>query len=73
VLPTAQRYGIGVLTFGPLNSDWLSGRVDPSTGHRAAAGAKMFDLSRPGVQAKSAAVEKLHAIAVFLWISYIWR
>jgi aryl-alcohol dehydrogenase-like predicted oxidoreductase len=63
VLPTAQRYGMGVLTFGPLNSGWLSGRVDPSTGHRASAGAKMFDLSRPGVQAKSAAVEKLTALA----------
>ena len=63
VLPTAQRYGMGVLTFGPLNSGWLSGRVDPSTGHRAGAGAKMFYLSRPGVQAKSAAVEKLTTLA----------
>ena len=63
VLPTAQRYGMGVLTFGPLNSGWLSGRVDPSTGHRAGAGAKMFDLSRPGVQAQSVAVEKLTTLA----------
>ena len=35
VLPTAQRYGFGVLTFGPLNSGWLSGRADVATGHRA--------------------------------------
>lgn len=64
VLPTAQRYGMGVLTFGPLNSGWLSGRADPSTGHRnAGAGAKMFDLSQPGVKAKADAVQKLTALA----------
>ncbi|WP_406053144.1 aldo/keto reductase [Kribbella sp. NBC_00889] len=64
VLPTAQRYGMGVLTFGPLNSGWLSGRADPSTGHRnAGAGAKMFDLSQPGVRAKADAVQKLTALA----------
>src|SRR3979490_2820647 len=32
VLPTAQRYGMGVLTYGPLSSGWLSGRVDPTKG-----------------------------------------
>jgi aryl-alcohol dehydrogenase-like predicted oxidoreductase len=64
VLPTAQRYGMGVLTFGPLNSGWLSGRADPTTGHRAAGrGAKMFDLSQAGVQAKADAVGKLSALA----------
>ena len=64
VLPTAQRYGMGVLTFGPLNSGWLSGRGDPTTGHRnAGAGAKMFDLSRPGVRAKADAVAKLTVLA----------
>ncbi|MEU8687269.1 aldo/keto reductase [Streptomyces sp. NPDC048665] len=64
VLPTAQRYGMGVLTFGPLNSGWLSGRTDPTTGHRnAGLGAKMFDVSQPGVQAKADAVQKLTALA----------
>ncbi|MFB8183126.1 aldo/keto reductase [Streptomyces sp. NPDC055966] len=64
VLPTAQRHGMGVLTFGPLNSGWLSGRTDPTTGHRnAGLGAKMFDLSQPGVQAKADAVQKLTALA----------
>src|ERR1700689_887928 len=29
VLPTAQRHGMGVLTYGPLSSGWLSGRADP--------------------------------------------
>ncbi|MGW5431953.1 aldo/keto reductase [Streptomyces sp. NPDC004059] len=65
VLPTAQRYGMGVLTFGPLNSGWLSGRTDPTTGHRNAgpATSKMFDLSKPGVKAKADAVQKITALA----------
>ena len=46
VLPTAQRYGMGVVTYGPLSSGWLSGRADPTRGHRASGGAsKDFDLS----------------------------
>ena len=64
VLPTAQRYGMGVLTFGPLNAGWLSGRADPTTGHRnAGAGARVFDLAQPGVRAKAAAVEQLRSLA----------
>ncbi|POX58625.1 aldo/keto reductase [Streptomyces sp. Ru62] len=64
VLPTAQRYGMGVLTFGPLNSGWLSGRADPTTGHRnAGRGAQVFDMSRSGVRAKAEAVRKLTALA----------
>jgi aryl-alcohol dehydrogenase-like predicted oxidoreductase len=64
VLPTAQRYGMGVLTFGPLNSGWLSGRADPTAGHRnAGQGARMFDLSVPGNQAKQEAVTRLTKLA----------
>lgn len=64
MLPTAQRYGMGVLTFGPLSSGWLSGRSDPTTGHRAAGrGARLFDMATPGNQAKLAAVEQLSALA----------
>jgi aryl-alcohol dehydrogenase-like predicted oxidoreductase len=64
MLPTAQRYGMGVLTFGPLSSGWLSGRTDPTTGHRAAgAGARLFDMSVPGNQAKLEAVKQLTALA----------
>ncbi|MGW5365353.1 aldo/keto reductase [Actinopolymorpha pittospori] len=70
VLPTAQRYGMGVLTFGPLNSGWLSGRSDPTSGHRnAGAGAKMFDLDEPGVRAKADAVDKLKALAAEVGVS----
>jgi aryl-alcohol dehydrogenase-like predicted oxidoreductase len=64
VLPTTQRHGMGVLTFGPLNSGWLSGRSDPTAGHRnAGRGATMFDLDQPGVRAKAAAVEQLGELA----------
>jgi aryl-alcohol dehydrogenase-like predicted oxidoreductase len=64
MLPTAQRHGMGVLTFGPLGSGWLSGRADPTTGHRAAGrGARLFDMSVPGNQAKLVAVEQLSAVA----------
>jgi aryl-alcohol dehydrogenase-like predicted oxidoreductase len=64
ILPTAQRYGLGVLTFGPLNAGWLSGRADPASGHRSAGrGAPMFDMTQPGVQAKAVALDKLTKLA----------
>jgi aryl-alcohol dehydrogenase-like predicted oxidoreductase len=64
VLPTARRYGMGVLTYGPLSSGWLSGRADPASGHRASgAGAKDFDLSVPANRAKLTAVEQLTKVA----------
>ena len=64
ILPTAQRYKLGVLTYGPLASGWLSGRADPAQGHRASVGAaRVFDLSIAENQAKVAAVRKLTALA----------
>ncbi len=49
VLPTAQRYGMGVLTYGPLSSGWLSGRADPAGGHRASGGRRQgLRPDRPG-------------------------
>jgi len=64
VLPAAQRYGMGVLTYGPLASGWLSGRADPTTGHRAEGlGARTFDLNVAGNQAKVEAVARLTELA----------
>ncbi|MDN3352367.1 aldo/keto reductase [Actinomadura sp. DC4] len=64
VLPTARRHGMGVLTFGPLSSGWLSGRADPTAdSRRAALGARMFDLAVPANRAKQAAVERLTSLA----------
>jgi aryl-alcohol dehydrogenase-like predicted oxidoreductase len=55
---------MGVLTFAPLNSGWLSGRADPTvTPRNAGVGARMFDLEQPGVRAKATAVEQLGTLA----------
>jgi aryl-alcohol dehydrogenase-like predicted oxidoreductase len=63
-LPIAQKYGMGVLTFGPLSSGWLSGRADPTSGHRNAGMARpLFDLSIPANQLKLQAVERLTKLA----------
>ena len=48
VLPVAQRYGMGVLTYGPLASGWLSGRPTRPRSHRRDAGAAGFRPGRPG-------------------------
>lgn len=64
VLPTAARHGMGVMTYGPFNSGWLSGRADPTRGHRGrGAGARGFDLAIPAIQTKMATVERLTALA----------
>ena len=64
VLPTAQRFGMGVLTYGPLSSGWLSGRADPTKGHRAAGvGARIFDLTVPANRAKLEPIQQLTQLA----------
>ena len=63
VLPTAHRYGMGVLTYGPLSSGWLSGRADPTTGHRALTAPGAFDMAVPANQARLEAVQALTKLA----------
>jgi aryl-alcohol dehydrogenase-like predicted oxidoreductase len=63
VLPTAQRYGMGVLTYGPLSSGWLSGRADPTQGHRVATAPRAFDLAVPANQTRMEAVRRLTKLA----------
>ncbi|WP_371783585.1 aldo/keto reductase [Streptosporangium subroseum] len=63
VLPTAQRYDMGVLTYGPLSSGWLSGRADPTRGHRVATAPQAFDLSVPANQVRLEAVRRLTELA----------
>jgi aryl-alcohol dehydrogenase-like predicted oxidoreductase len=64
VLPTAQRFGMGVLTYGPLSSGWLSGRADPTSSHRAQGrGARGFDLTVPANQTRLEAVNQLTHLA----------
>jgi aryl-alcohol dehydrogenase-like predicted oxidoreductase len=63
VFPTAQRYNLGVLTYGPLNSGWLSGRADPTSGHRVQSAPQAFDLADPANSAKMDALTQLTALA----------
>jgi aryl-alcohol dehydrogenase-like predicted oxidoreductase len=68
VLPTCRRLGMGVLTWGPLASGFLTGRfsapseVDMSAG-RASLTPFRFDPSIPGNKVKFEALSKLTALA----------
>jgi aryl-alcohol dehydrogenase-like predicted oxidoreductase len=67
VLPTCQRYGMGVIPWSPLAGGWLSGRyrkgrdIEPS--HRAARIPQRFDLDLPENQAKLDAADALAGVA----------
>jgi aryl-alcohol dehydrogenase-like predicted oxidoreductase len=63
VLPLAQRYGMGVLTYGPLSGGWLSGRADPTDSHRATVAARNFDQTVPANRAKVEVVGELTRVA----------
>ncbi|EFL25102.1 aldo/keto reductase family oxidoreductase [Streptomyces himastatinicus ATCC 53653] len=69
VLPTAQRYGMGVLSWGPLSAGWLSGRytkasdIDLAGGGRAAVEQFKFDPSVPENARKLEAVGELSKLA----------
>ena len=63
VLPVAQRHGMGVLTYGPLSSGWLSGRADPTRGHRTTSAPQAFDLNVSANRAKLKAVGALTKLA----------
>ena len=67
VLPTVQRFGMGVLSYSPLSGGWLSGRyrrggevVGPAATSRPQV---RFDLSDPANQRKFDAADALGALA----------
>jgi aryl-alcohol dehydrogenase-like predicted oxidoreductase len=69
VLPTCQRYGMGVIPWSPLASGWLSGRwrkdaelPTPARGRRERI-ATRFDMSLPGNQRKLEAADQLAQVA----------
>lgn len=68
LLPTVQRYGMGVLTYSPLAWGFLSGKyrksqpVDLTTG-RPSLAPERFDPSLPANAAKYDAVEQLAEVA----------
>src|SRR3954454_23842977 len=62
VLPTAQRHGMGVLTYSPLAGGWLSGRWSAESSPTSPARQRLaarFDMSLPENQRKLEAVEEL--------------
>ena len=67
VLPTCQRYGIGVIPYSPLAGGWLSGRYRKSAEvHGPASAARpsaRFDMSDPANQRKLDAAEQLAQLA----------
>jgi aryl-alcohol dehydrogenase-like predicted oxidoreductase len=66
VLPTCERYGLGVLVWAPLNGGWLSGKYRggaPPAGSRAAREPEHFDFDGPVHDRKLALVERLTKVA----------
>ncbi|MFD3523101.1 aldo/keto reductase [Streptomyces sp. NPDC058653] len=66
-LPVAQRYGLGVLTWGPLAGGWLSGRfrkgVAQPASSRSAQQTERFDITSKENAAKLDAAESLALLA----------
>ena len=77
VLPTCQRYGMGVIPYSPLAGGWLSGRYrkgDDPQGPASPARQRLanrFDLSLPENQRKLDAVDQLSQLADEARISLI--
>jgi aryl-alcohol dehydrogenase-like predicted oxidoreductase len=67
VLPTCQRYGMGVIPWSPLAGGWLSGKwrkgSSDLTSHRANRIPARYDLSVPGNQEKLEAADALGRLA----------
>jgi aryl-alcohol dehydrogenase-like predicted oxidoreductase len=67
VLPTCQRYGMGVIPWSPLAGGWLTGRyrlgAEAPESHRAERIPERFDLSLPGNQRKLEAADALAKLA----------
>jgi aryl-alcohol dehydrogenase-like predicted oxidoreductase len=67
VLPTCERYGMGVIPWSPLAGGWLTGKYrngDPQpTGGRAARIPARFDFSLPENQRKLDVVDELDKVA----------
>jgi aryl-alcohol dehydrogenase-like predicted oxidoreductase len=66
VLPTAQAYGMGVISWSPLGGGWLSGRFGEgkeNTTHRSARVPGKYDMNLPGNQRKLEVATKLTKLA----------
>ena len=70
VLPTCDRYGMGVMVWGPLNWGWLTGKYrggapEGSRGDRWRGGpsGRVFDTERPAAARKADLVDALDEVA----------
>jgi len=66
VLPTAQRYGMGTLTYSPLAGGWLSGKWRKDTAPTPTSAARphaRFDMKSAANQQKLEAVDALAQVA----------
>jgi aryl-alcohol dehydrogenase-like predicted oxidoreductase len=66
ILPTAQRYGMGILTYSPLAGGWLSGRWRKDAAPVPASAARptaRFDMSLPENRQKLDVVDALAQVA----------
>lgn len=67
LLPTCQRYGMGVLVWSPLSQGWLSGKYrrgqEASGAHRANLQPQLFDEAHPDTARKYDAIEALSSVA----------
>jgi len=75
VLPACQRHQMGVITWGPLASGWLSGQyrldADLPASRRSRRLPQRFDMSLPGNRAKLEAADKLAKLAAEAGLSLI--
>ncbi len=74
VLPTCQKYGMGVLPWSPLAGGWLSGRFGvgkDNTSRRASRIPGRYDLTLPANQTKLELVTKLGELADSAGLSMI--
>ena len=67
VLPTCQRYGMGVVVWSPLSQGWLTGKwrrdAPPNDTNRQNLQPHLFEMSRADNQQKLDLVDKLDALA----------
>jgi aryl-alcohol dehydrogenase-like predicted oxidoreductase len=75
VLPTCERYGMGVIVWSPLAGGWLSGRWRKGAGEIASTRAsripERYDLSLPDNQRKLEVAEQLAVLAQEAGLSLI--
>jgi len=67
VLPTCQRYGMGVVVWSPLSQGWLTGKwrrgQKPNDTNRQNLQPHLYDMSRPDNQHKLDLIERLTDVA----------